>query len=175
MNGQTTSFKSLLYFEAILFILLGIIAIAIPQFFTIGIELLVGTLLIAAGIVQLIRLFQNKDAPGFWGSFFGAIFSLILGALFLIYPLAGVLSLTYLLILYFIIDGIAKIYFSFQLKSFQHWGWILFSGILSLALAALIITGLPGTAVWVLGLLVGINMLFFGFSLIGFASTIEQK
>jgi uncharacterized membrane protein HdeD (DUF308 family) len=174
MNGQV-SFKNLLYFEAILFILLGIIAIAIPQFFTIGIELLVGLLLIAAGIVQFIRLFQAKDAPGFWGSFFGAIFSLILGALFLIYPLAGVLSLTYLMILYFLIDGIAKIYFSFQLKAFQNWGWILISGIVSLALAAIIFTGLPGTAVWVLGLLVGINMLFFGFSLIGFASMIDQK
>jgi uncharacterized membrane protein HdeD (DUF308 family) len=174
MNGQS-SFKNLLYFEAILFILLGIVAIAIPQFFTIGIELLVGTLLIAGGIVQFIRLFQAKDAPGFWGSFFGAIFSLILGALFLIYPLAGVLSLTYLLILYFLIDGFAKIYFSFQLKSYQNWGWILFSGILSLVLAAIIFTGLPGTAVWVLGLLVGINMLFFGFSLIGFASMIKEK
>lgn len=174
MSGLT-SFKSLLYFEAILFILLGIIGIAVPQFFTIGIEILVGCLLIGAGIVQLVRLFQAKDAPGFWGTFLGAIFSMILGALFLIYPIAGILSLTYLLILYFLIDGIAKIYFSFQLKHFQKWGWILFSGLLSLALAILIFTGLPGSAVWVLGLLVGINMLFFGFSLIAFASTIEQK
>lgn len=174
MNG-VASFKNLLYFEAVLFILLGIIGIVIPQFFTIGLELLVGCLLIGGGIIQLIRLFQDKDAPGFWGTFFGAIFSLILGALFLIYPVAGVLSLTYLLILYFLLDGFAKIYFSMQLKSFQNWGWILFSGLLSLALAVLIITGLPGSATWVLGLLVGINMLFFGFSLFGFASMIEQR
>lgn len=173
MTSQT-SFKSLLYFEAILFIILGMIAIALPQFFTIGLELLIGSLLIAGGIIQFIRLFQAKDAPGFWGSFFGAIFSIILGALFLIYPIAGILSLTYLLILYFLIDGAAKLYFAYQLKSFQNWGWILFSGILSLALAALIFSGLPGTAIWTLGLLVGINMLFFGFSLIGLASTIEN-
>lgn len=173
-NGLV-SFKSLLYFEAILFILLGIIGIALPQFFTIGLELLVGCLLIAGGVTQLIRLFQNKDAPGFWATILGAIFSLILGALFLIYPIAGVLSLTYLLLLYFLIDGLAKIYFSFQLKKYQHWGWILFSGILSLALAALIFTGLPGTATWVLGLLVGINMLFFGFSLVAFASMIGKN
>lgn len=174
MNGLA-NFKTLLYFEAALFILLGIIAIAVPQFFTIGLELLFGCLLIAAGIVPLIRLFQVKNSPGFWATFFGAIFSIILGALFLLYPYVGILSLTYLLILYFLIDGIAKIYFSIYLKSYPNWGWILFSGILSLALAAIIMMGLPGTAIWALGLLVGINMLFFGFSLIGFASMIEQK
>jgi uncharacterized membrane protein HdeD (DUF308 family) len=172
--GEIGRFRSVLYFEAILFIILGLIAIAVPQFFTLGIELLVGALLAAAGIVQLVRLFQSSDAPGFWASLFSALLNLVLGGLLLFYPVAGIISLTYLLIFYFLLDGITKLYYSFQVKPREKWGWILFSGLLSLALAAIIFSGLPGTAVWVIGLLLGINMLFFGFAIFGLASNLPK-
>lgn len=172
--GEIGRFRSVLYFEAFLFIILGLIAIAVPQVFTLGVELLVGALLLAAGIVQVIRLFQSSDAPGFWASLFSAILNLVIGGLLLFYPVVGIMSLTYLLIFYFILDGITKLYYSFQVKPRERWGWILFSGLLSLALAAIIFSGLPGTAVWVIGLLLGINMLFFGFAVAGLASSLPK-
>lgn len=169
-----SNYRSLIYFEAVFFMLLGLAAIALPHVFTLGFELLIGSLFVVGGIVQLIRLFQSWDAPGFWGTLFSALLNLVIGCLLLFYPLVGVLSLTYLLIAYFLIDGITKIYYAFQLKRFEKWGWIVFSGILSLILAALILTGLPGTAVWALGLLIGINMFFFGFSLFGLGSSLPK-
>lgn len=170
-----TNYRSLIYFEAVLFILLGLAAIAIPQFFTIGLELLIGSLFLVGGIVQFIRLFQSWEAPGFWGTLGSGLINILLGLMFLFYPLAGILSLTFLLIAYFLIDGLSKIYLSLQLKSYEKWGWILFSGIISLLLAVLLITGMPGTAIWALGLLVGINMLFFGFALWALASSIPPN
>lgn len=172
---KISNYRGLIYFEAVFFMLLGIAAIAIPQIFTVGIELLVGSLFLVGGIVQFIRLFQSWDAPGFWGTLGNALLNLVLGGVLLFYPILGILSLTYLLIAYFLVDGLSKIYFSTQLKGYEKWGWIAFSGIISLLLAGLIFSGLPGTAVWTIGLLLGINMLFFGFGLFGLASAIPEK
>lgn len=174
MGTPFQNFKVVLFFEAILFILLGLIAIAAPQIFTFGVTLLIGAIFLAAGIVQIIHLFQINESQGFWATLMSAILNLAIGALMLFFPLAGIFSLTYLLIAYFLIDGILKIYYSFNLKAYQRWGWVLFSGLLSLGLAALIYTGLPGSAVWVVGLLVGINMLFFGGSVLGLAFSLPK-
>lgn len=170
----TTTFKSVLYFESILIILLGIAAIAAPQFFTLGVELFLGFLFIAVGIVQLIRLFQSWGSPGHWSTLFSALLNLVIGGLLLFFPLAGIFTLTFFLIAYFLLDGISKIYLSFQLKPYESWGWVLFSGILSLLLAGLIFTGLPGTAIWVLGLLLGINLIFYGVGLFAIAWNLNR-
>jgi uncharacterized membrane protein HdeD (DUF308 family) len=167
-------FRGTLYFEALLFILLGAVAIAVPQFFTIGLEILVGSLFLIAGIVQLIRIFQSTSSSGFWSSLISPFLNMVIGCLFLFFPAVGIFSLTYLLIAYFLFDGCGKMYFAFQLKSYERWGWIMVSGILSLLLAGLILTGLPGTAIWAIGLLIGINMLFFGFSLFALACSLPN-
>ena len=81
------------------------------------------------------------------------------------------LPLTYLLIFFFVIEGIATIMFAIEHKRqlSGRWEWMTASGIVDLALAALVIAGLPGTANWVVGLLVGINMVFGGSALIAMA------
>jgi uncharacterized membrane protein HdeD (DUF308 family) len=172
--GGISRFRSFLYFEAVLFVLLGAIAIAVPQFVTLGVELLVGALFVGAGVVQLFRLFDGQETLGFWAQLFSSLLNLVLGGLLLFYPVAGVMSLTYLLIFYFIVDGLTKLYYSFQVKPRTNWGWILVSGLLSLILAGIIFSGLPGTAVWVIGLLLGINMIFFGISLASLASALPK-
>jgi uncharacterized membrane protein HdeD (DUF308 family) len=162
-------------FEAILFILLGLLAIALPQLATLGITLLIGTLLVVAGIAEGIYLLRHMQAPGFWATLLSSILSLILGIMILSRPMVGIFTLTYLLIAYFLIEGISKIYYSLELKHLPKWGWILTSGILSVILAFLIITGLPGTAGWVLGLLLGINMIFFGVALLALSSKLPES
>lgn len=160
--------------EGIIFILLGCLAVALPHIFTLAIELLVGWLFLIAGLFLLFRVFKMSEDPSFWTTFISALLNIVIGVLLIAYPLAGVLSLTMLLIAYFVIDGIAKTLLSFRLKPLRNWAWVLISGLLSLALAALLIGGWPGTAAWAIGLLVGINMLFTGFSLIAFGSVLPK-
>ena len=89
----------------------------------------------------------------------------------LLWPLSGVLSLTLVLIVFFVIEGVASIMFALEHKRelSGRWGWMLASGIVDLILAAIILAGLPGTAAWAIGLLVGINMVFGGSALIAMA------
>jgi uncharacterized membrane protein HdeD (DUF308 family) len=112
-----------------------------------------------------------RQAPGFWWSLVSAILGIAVGIVLLLWPLSGVLSLTLVLIAFFVIEGIASIMFALEHKRelSGRWGWMLTSGIIDLILATIIITGLPGTAVWAIGLLVGINMVFGGSALIAMA------
>jgi uncharacterized membrane protein HdeD (DUF308 family) len=159
--------RNLLIFEGVVFALLGFFAVAVPGISTLGTELFIGWLLIFGGTLQLFRTFKGRyQAPGFLGSLLTGLMYLIFGILLVLFPLAGVLSLTILLTLFFIATGIAKIILGVQLRPFRRWGWFLLNGILALIIAFIIWSGWPGTAFWVLGLLVGINMIFFGISLI---------
>jgi uncharacterized membrane protein HdeD (DUF308 family) len=83
----------------------------------------------------------------------------------------GAFSLTLLLIAFFAVEGVVSILFALEHKRelSGRWGWMLLSGIVDLVLSALILAGLPGTAAWALGLLVGINMVFGGVALIAMA------
>lgn len=89
----------------------------------------------------------------------------------LLRPLSGVLSLTLVLIVFFVIEGVASMMFALEHKRelSGRWGWMLASGIIDLILAAIIFAGLPGTAAWAIGLVVGINMVFGGLALIAMA------
>ena len=86
-------------------------------------------------------------------------------------PLVGALSLTLVLIAFFLIEGVVSIMFALDHKRelSGQWGWMLMSGIVDLVLAALVFGGLPSTAAWAIGLLVGINMVFGGSALIAMA------
>ncbi len=152
--------------EGVFFIVLGSIAIIIPQVFTIGIALLLGWLLLVAGIFQIIRSLSLRNMPGisFW--LFSGLLQVIIGYFLVIKPTAGVLTLTMLLTLFFALEGVAKISMALMMRPLSRWGWVFFSGLTSLFLAIVVWAGWPGTASWVLGLLLGINMIFLGYSLL---------
>lgn len=158
--------RKLVIFEGILFIILGMFAIALPNIFTLGIELLIGWLFLIGGCVQAFRSFKTKESPGFWPSLLVSLLSIAIGILLLVYPLGGILTLTLLLSLFFLFEGCAKIIMAFQMRQLPQWGWILVSGIIALIIAGIIWSQWPSSAYWVIGLLVGVNMLFFGCSLL---------
>ena len=158
--------RTLLIVEGILFTLLGLLAIAMPVISTLSAELFIGWILLFGGIVQLYRSIKTRKNSGFFWSLIISLLYILFGVLLIIFPIAGMFSLTILLIGFFIVEGIAKIILGFQLKPFRYWGWMLFSGVIALIMAAIIWSGWPGTAFWVIGLLVGINMIFFGISLL---------
>ncbi|MCI0591173.1 MAG: HdeD family acid-resistance protein [Gammaproteobacteria bacterium] len=150
----------------IVWIVLGTVAIITPFMATLAIELLIGSLFLIGGIAQLIHVFTGEAWKGFFLHLFGALLALLAGGLLLWYPLGGVISLTLLLVAYFIAEGVSKIILAFQVRPKGNWGWLLFSGVIAIVLAGLIWAHFPSSAAWAIGLLVGINMLFGGWTLV---------
>ena len=112
-------------------------------------------------------MWQSRRLPGFAWALLTALLAILLGLILIFRPLAGVLTLTMVLIAFFILEGITAIVLAVQHRDhLKSWGWVLFSGIVDLLLAFLIWDGWPSSADWAIGLLVGINMLFFGLSLV---------
>ncbi|MEM7226457.1 MAG: HdeD family acid-resistance protein [Pseudomonadota bacterium] len=150
----------------IVFIGLGVAAILLPQLFTIVAEQFIGWLFLIGGIFLALKSFQAKGVPAALGSIVRAVLSIAVGVLLVAFPTQGVFSLTLLLIAFFAAEGIVRIYMAFKLRPLNNWFWVLLNGAINIVLAFLVWSGLPGTAAWVLGLLVGIDMLFFGLSMI---------
>ncbi len=157
--------------EGIVLVILGMAAIAIPLLASIAVTIFLGWLFLISGIVGLYLTFTTRDMPGFWWSLLSAVLALAAGLILLLQPIAGTLTLTLVVSAYFIAEGITTIMYALahRQKLSGRWGWLLFSGIVDLVVAALIIAGLPGSAAWAIGLLVGINLVFGGTSLIGMA------
>jgi len=155
-------------FEGILLIVLGILAILLPPLATLAVTIVLGWLFLLSGIMGLYTSFMLRHAPGFWWSLISAVLGIVVGLLLLTQPLQGALTLTLVLIAFFVVEGVASIMFALDHKRelSGQWGWMVLSGIVDIILAGIIIAGLPGTAAWALGLLVGINMIFGGWALV---------
>ena len=157
--------------EGIILVILGLAAIAVPLIATLAFTIIIGWVFLVAGVVGLITTFWARGAPGFWWSLISAIIAIAAGVVLLLWPISGSISLTLVLIAFFIIEGIASIMYAIEHRNQAtgQWLWMLVSGIIDLILAGIIFAGLPGTAFWALGLLVGINMVFGGAALIAMA------
>jgi uncharacterized membrane protein HdeD (DUF308 family) len=131
------------------------------------VTLFAGWLFFIAGVFRAALAWQSRQMPGFAWSMLTAVLSVLLGLILILRPLAGVLTLTMVLVAFFMVEGIASIIGAIQHRQhLRSWVWVLFSGIVDLLLAYLIWAGWPSSADWAIGLLVGINMLFFGLSLV---------
>jgi uncharacterized membrane protein HdeD (DUF308 family) len=157
--------------EGIILLILGILSIVIPPIATIAVEVLVGWLLLMSGVVGLIATLRMRSAPGFWWSLISAVLGIVAGVVLLRWPLSGALSLTLILTVFLGVEGLVSILYAFEHKRelSGRWGAMLFSGLVDLLLAGIIFSGLPGTAAWAIGLLVGVNLVFGGSALIAMA------
>jgi uncharacterized membrane protein HdeD (DUF308 family) len=160
--------RALFIFEGILLLILGTLAILVPAIASLAATVFFGWLLLLSGIVGLITTIRARHAPGFWWSLLSAIVGIVAGALLIGWPLQGTLSLTSVLIAFLLVEGAASIFYALEHRAGlpSRWGWMLASGILDVALGVILFAGLPGTAMWALGLLIGINMIFGGWALI---------
>ncbi len=154
--------------EGIALLILGTLAILLPPLATLAVTIVLGWLFLISGVIGLYTSYMLRQAPGFWWSLLSAVLGIVVGLMLLAQPITGAVSLTLVLIAFFVIEGVASIMFSLEHKRelTGQWGWMLFSGLVDLVLAVLILAGLPGTAAWALGLLVGINMIFGGWALV---------
>jgi uncharacterized membrane protein HdeD (DUF308 family) len=157
--------------EGIVLLILGLFAIVIPVVATIAVAVFIGWVLLVSGIVGLISTFRMRNAPGFGWSLLSAVIAIAAGVILLAWPLSGVLSLTLILTAFLTIEGVASIMMALTHRHgfSARWALLLVSGLIDLVLAAMIFLGLPGTAAWAVGLLVGINMVFGGSALISMA------
>jgi len=152
--------------EGIAFIVLGLCAIIVPQLFTVATAIFLGWILLFGGIVHVVRAFVISNMPGFgWWLFMGFL-QVFIGYLFIVNPVAGAVTLTMLLTVFFALEGIAKISLALMMRPLVNWGFILFSGITALVFALIIWISWSESTHWLLGLFVGINMVFLGWSLV---------
>jgi uncharacterized membrane protein HdeD (DUF308 family) len=168
---MVTQHWKLFLVEGILLVVLGLLAVAVPVIASLTLTIVFGWLFLISGIVGLFTTFAMRHGPGFWWSLVSAVLGIVVGAWLLIQPGLGLVSLTYLLIAFFIVEGVATIMFALEHRRALsgRWGWMLTSGIVDLFLAAVILLGLPGAVAWALGLIVGVNMVFGGASMVGMA------
>ena len=163
--------------EGIVLTILGLGAIVVPPLATLAVEILIGWLFLVSGVVGLVTTLWLRSAPGFLWSLVSALVGIAAGVSLLFWPVNGIISLTFVLIAFFVIEGVASIMFAFEHRRDQagRWTWMLASGVIDLILAVAIISGLPGAAAWAIGLLVGINMIMGGVALIGMALHARQQ
>ena len=157
--------------EGIVLTVLGMLAILLPAVASLAATLIFGWILLLSGGMGLVTTIRARHAPGFGWSLLSALIGLVAGGLLLARPVLGTLSLTAVLIAFLMAEGVVSIFYATEhRKSFSAgWGWMLASGLLDLVLAVILLAGLPGTAVWALGVLLGVNMIVGGAALISMA------
>ena len=158
--------------EGVLLVVLGFAAIALPLFAGLTTAILLGWVLLVAGVVGLVSTIRTRRAGAFAWSLLSAVVAVLAGLMLLINPVAGLVTLTYVLIAYFVADGVFSVAgaLTHRRELAGRWEWMLVSGLVDFVLAAVIISGLPGSFLWVVGMLVGIDLVIGGVSLIGMAS-----
>lgn len=136
----------------------GVLALIYPMVSSVAVVLFLGWLLIISGVVQGISLIGAQDVPHFWLQLVSVVLSVIVGVLFIRHPGEGLLTLSLLLVVFFMVEGISKMIFALTIRPFPNWGWVLASGLVGILLSFYLWANLPITAVWLLGVLLGIQL-----------------
>ena len=155
-------------------IVLGLLALSSTTVTTFASVMFLGWLLFIGGIVQTIHALWLKTWSGFFLSVVLGILNLVAGALILIKPTVGVLSVTLLLAGFFIASGIIRIIAALVTRP-RHWAWLLLNGIITLTLGILVGLQWPSSSLWVIGLFVGIDLVLSGWSLIALAMATKRS
>ena len=151
--------------QSALMILAGILALVYPVLSSVAVVVLLGWLLIISGVVQGISLIGARNVPHFWLQLVSVVLSIIVGVLFLRHPGEGLLTITVLLIVFLLVEGISKLIFALTIRPFPNWGWVLASGIVGILLSFYLWSSLPVTSLWLLGVLLGIQLICEGAAL----------
>ena len=158
-------------FEGIVLAVLGLAAMIVPPLASLAVTIFLGWMFLISGIAGLVVTFWARQMPGFWWSLFSAALAVLAGLVLLARPVQGILTLTIVVGAYFLAEGVVTIMYALEHRRelSERWSWLLISGLMDILIAFLIITGLPGSAEWAIGLLVGINLVLGGASLVGMA------
>lgn len=149
-------------------ILSGLVAILLPPLMGLGVTLYIGWLLLLSGVAHFVFAWKSHSAGAvLWEVLVGLVY-LFAGGYLILHPLAGLLSLTLLLAIYLCIEGIFEIILGFKLTRNGRF-WMIAEGIVTLIVAIMIWRTWPSSTIWAIGTLVGISMIFSGFSRLMFS------
>ena len=157
----------------ILFMLLGAVCVIGDVSATFATVLVFGWMLLISGVFGLVHAFRTHNGQGFLLSLLGALLRGFTGYLLIRHPLAGAATLTLILASFLIVGGLFRGIGAGMLK-FPHWGWSVFSGIVSLGLGIMLLVQLPVSSVWFIGFAIGLDLIFDGASLIAFATSFHS-
>ncbi|MGD1016085.1 MAG: HdeD family acid-resistance protein [Roseiarcus sp.] len=166
--------------EGVALIALGLVAIVVPSIASVNLTVVLGWLFLVSGAVGLATTYWARQAPGFWWSLVSALLAIAVGFVLIAnesqdlygglmgWPFANTGPMRLILVLFFLVEGVASIMFAFEHRRrlSGRWAWMAASGVVDVVLASVIIFDLPGTSAWTMGLLVGINMVIGGFALL---------
>jgi uncharacterized membrane protein HdeD (DUF308 family) len=171
MNAAVKAHWKAFLFEGIVLAILGLAAMIVPPLASLAVTIFLGWMFLIGGIAGLFATFWARQMPGFWWSLFSAALAVLAGGLLLARPMQGILTLTIVVGAYFLAEGVVTIMYALEhrRKLSERWSWLLVAGLLDILISFLIIAGLPGSAEWAIGLLVGINLVLGGVSLVGMA------
>lgn len=163
--------------EGIVLVILGFAAMIVPQVASIAVTVMLGWMFFISGVAALLMTFWARQTPGFIWSLISAVLGIGAGIILLTRPAESTLTLTFVVGVYFLAEGVATIMYALQHRKelSERWSWMAFSGLMDIVIAFIIISGLPGTAAWAIGLMVGINLVIGGASLIGLATAARNK
>src|SRR5262252_1912563 len=150
-------------FLGILMATLGTIALLIVPAATIGTALVVGWLLVFSGIIEMVHAFQVRRWGGLFLHLIGGLLGLLIGLLVVTHPVAGALAWTLLFASFLTVMGLFRLIAAIRLK-FPLWGWAAFDGAITLLLGFMVWAGWPWSAVWFIGMAVGISLILRGWS-----------
>ena len=127
-------------FQGTVFMILGILAAALPAATALSVELLIGVVLLLSGIFQLILTLKSKMH---WWSILSAVLSISVGIVMLWKPMAGLLAVVTLLAIFMTLEGLFQLFLAFEFRPLRNWGWMFFSGLVTLLLAVVLWLGFP--------------------------------
>jgi uncharacterized membrane protein HdeD (DUF308 family) len=160
--------------QGVLLVIAGLFALIFPAISTVAVVLVLGWLLIASGILQAISLVGARHAPHFWLQLMSVVLSVIVGILLLSRPGEGIVALTLLLIVFFMMEGVAKVVLALTIRPMKNWAFILLSGLVGIVVALVLWSSLPLSATWLLGILLGIHLVVQGSCYAYFAWTVRR-
>ena len=162
--------------EGILLIILGSVAILLPFFFARVLETFLGALFLFVGTVGLIRSLTTRVAPGTFFSLLLYLLFFITGIFIFIHPYSGISAFTLIIGLVFMASGFLKTAFAFSVKNAaSNWFWALLDGIITIMLGVMIFAQWPVSGIVVISVMIGIKLLFLGYSLLMLSSGIKKS
>jgi uncharacterized membrane protein HdeD (DUF308 family) len=175
-NAHSARPLATILIEGIVLIVLGSAAILVPPIASLAVAIFLGWVFLLGGLVGIWVSFVGRHAPGFWWSLVSAIVTVAAGSYLVFWPVGGTISLTFVLTAFLVVDGVLTILFGLDhRRALSHrWGYFVVNGALDLLLAGIIVLVLPASAVWALGLIIGIDLVFGGYSLVAMALTVRK-
>ena len=163
-----------LLWSGIAFFLLGVTALFFPGFTSLSIDLIIGWILFFVGLTTFYYAFSYEGTGPFFGALLSSLLTLGLGIVMVFRPGIGLLALTLVIAGLFIVDGAFKLFLAIEIRRMRGWIWVLISAIASIVLGFLIAAEIPSSALYTIGILVGMNFVITGISLLALAQSAKK-